>query len=83
MSVTVKLCPICEQPMHRSPTGHSCGACKAFFASDPFTELFSAHNMGMTDDQMKRFAEASNHPYACRCPICLDWWALVGPEPED
>ena len=34
-------------------------------------------------EQLKRFDEASNHPYECRCELCLEWWQLVGPERED
>lgn len=31
----------------------------------------------------KKFTAASNHPYQCRCGICLTWWAQVGPEPDE
>lgn len=24
------------------------------------------------------FAEATDHPYACRCDICLVWWVKMG-----
>ena len=24
--------------------------------------------------------EGSEHPYQCRCPTCLAWWATMGPE---
>lgn len=24
--------------------------------------------------------EGSDHPYQCRCALCLKWWATVGPE---
>lgn len=34
----------------------------------------------MTPEELKRFDEASNHPYACRCAICKEWWRLMGPE---
>lgn len=30
-----------------------------------------------------KFAEASDHPYACRCDACLRWWVAVGPEETD
>jgi len=33
--------------------------------------------------QLKRFDEASNHPYECRCDLCKEWWSLVPPEDED
>lgn len=32
------------------------------------------------DAQLKRFMEASDHPYECICKICQEWWGLVGPE---
>ena len=22
----------------------------------------------------------SNHPFSCRCPICLRWWVTMGPD---
>jgi len=28
------------------------------------------------------FAEASDHPYTCRCNKCLQWWKTVGPDPD-
>lgn len=37
----------------------------------------------MTPEELKRFDEASNHPYECGCEICLEWWDAVGPEEED
>lgn len=37
----------------------------------------------MTPEQLKRFDEASNHPYECDCTICTEWWDLMGPEDED
>jgi hypothetical protein len=33
-------------------------------------------------EQIKRFDQASNHPYECRCELCAEWWELVGPEDE-
>lgn len=33
----------------------------------------------MSED-FAEFAEASNHPYRCRCQKCLDWWVSVGPD---
>lgn len=36
----------------------------------------------MTSEQMARFDEASNHPYECRCEICLEWWEQIGPEED-
>lgn len=29
------------------------------------------------------FAEASNHPYTCTCPICREWWLKMGPDDEE
>jgi hypothetical protein len=26
----------------------------------------------------KDFQEASDHPGNCKCPICKDWWKLMG-----
>ena len=37
----------------------------------------------MTPEQLKRFDEASNHPYECECEICKEWWSLVPPEEEE
>lgn len=34
-------------------------------------------------EQLARFDAASNHPYTCRCPICLEWWTQVPPEDDD
>lgn len=36
-----------------------------------------------TPEELARFDEASNHPYECRCQICLEWLASVPPEEED
>jgi hypothetical protein len=41
----------------------------------------SANNM--TPEQLKRFDEASNHPYECKCKICKEWWSLVPPEDDE
>ncbi len=37
----------------------------------------------MTPEQLKRFDEASNHPYECKCDICKEWRSLVPPEDDD
>ena len=37
----------------------------------------------MTPEALKRFDEASNHPYECRCELCKEWWAQVPPEDDD
>lgn len=37
----------------------------------------------MTPEELKRFDEASNHPYECTCEICKEWWEHVGPERDD
>jgi len=29
------------------------------------------------------FIEATDHPYQCTCPKCLDWWVDMGPEDYD
>ncbi len=31
----------------------------------------------------KAIVEGSNHPGACRCDICLQWWILMGPEEDE
>ena len=36
----------------------------------------------MTPEELKRFDEASNHPYECRCEVCKEWWQQV-PAEED
>ena len=28
------------------------------------------------------FADASDHPYTCRCHICRNWWLSMGPDPD-
>ena len=35
-----------------------------------------AYRAGVPDSVM----EASNHPYTCKCPQCLQWWVECGPE---
>lgn len=40
----------------------------------------------MTPEELRRFDEASNHPYECGCELCKDWWTQAPPEddgPED
>jgi hypothetical protein len=37
----------------------------------------------VTPEEQKKFDEASNHPYECRCEICQFWWDNVPPEDED
>lgn len=32
----------------------------------------------MTNEEIKEFDEASNHPYECKCSLCLKWWELMG-----
>jgi hypothetical protein len=39
--------------------------------------------MHMTPEQLKRFDEASSHPYECKCDICKEWWAAVPPEEDE
>ena len=34
--------------------------------------------LGISDD----FAQASDHPYNCRCDKCLDWWYNMGPDDD-
>jgi len=26
--------------------------------------------------------EGSDHAYSCRCRVCLEWWATVGPQED-
>lgn len=28
------------------------------------------------------FAQASDHPYTCRCAKCWRWWKTIGPDEE-
>jgi hypothetical protein len=37
----------------------------------------------MTPEELKRFDEASDHPYECRCELCLEWRAQMPPEDEE
>jgi DnaJ-class molecular chaperone len=27
---------------------------------------------------LKRFDEATKHPYECRCDLCIEWWEDIG-----
>ncbi len=29
------------------------------------------------------FVAACDHPYSCRCDLCLGWWASVGADEEN
>jgi hypothetical protein len=51
-------------------------------SDDPFWSAIRKLT-GLTDEQLARFDAASNHPYECRCPLCLEWWSLVPPENEE
>lgn len=37
----------------------------------------------MSEDELKEFDEASNHPWECDCDLCKKWHELMGPEPEE
>jgi hypothetical protein len=37
----------------------------------------------MTPEELKRFDEASNHPYECKCELCKEWWKQVPPEDDE
>jgi hypothetical protein len=37
----------------------------------------------VTGMSLEEFDEASNHPYECKCKICLQWWEEIGSENED
>lgn len=39
--------------------------------------------MPITPEALARFDEASNHPYECRCEICLEWWQNMGGPEHD
>lgn len=34
------------------------------------------------DPTAKMLMEGSGHPYQCRCAVCLEWWAAMGPETD-
>lgn len=34
--------------------------------------------LGISND----FAEATNHPYTCRCDKCREWWRKMGPDDD-
>ena len=36
--------------------------------------------MALTDLQFAILVFGSDHPYTCKCKICLGWWLMVGPE---
>lgn len=31
-------------------------------------------------EKQKRLDEATEHPYECKCELCLEWWKEMGPE---
>jgi len=39
--------------------------------------------IGMSDEEIAKFATASEHHYGCRCKLCKEWWKAMGPEMED
>ena len=43
----------------------------------------TAMRIAMDPEQLKRFDEASNHPYECKCDLCQEWWSLVPPEDDE
>ena len=34
----------------------------------------------ISEPTAKLLMEGSDHPYPCRCAVCLAWWAAMGPE---
>lgn len=30
----------------------------------------------------KDFMESCDHPYSCRCGLCLDYWRKIGPDED-
>ena len=36
--------------------------------------------MHLGKEQARVLVDGSDHPYQCRCPTCLEWWATMGPE---
>lgn len=30
----------------------------------------------------QNFQDASDHPSACTCDKCREWWAMMGPDPD-
>jgi len=34
----------------------------------------------MSEPTARMLLEGSDHPYTCRCDICREWWAALGPE---
>jgi hypothetical protein len=37
---------------------------------------------GIGGQEAESLRQASDHPYHCRCSLCLAWWAAVGREQQ-
>jgi len=47
------------------------------------TLISNMANRGLlTRQQADILVTAANHPYDCTCPVCRQFWELVGPEPD-
>lgn len=43
----------------------------------------SAQARRMTEQELKEFDIASEHPYECNCDLCKKWWSNVPKEEEE
>jgi hypothetical protein len=53
-------------------------------SNNPFAKLSKVFQEQARDRALhedKIFKEATQHVYDCRCAVCLDWWAKMGPDP--
>lgn|GEM_PF-2222466 len=57
------------------------------FEGDELQELKDELGSAITQEHgaaaLAALEVASDHPYTCRCRVCLQWWAHCGPEWED
>jgi hypothetical protein len=44
-----------------------------------------ARQLDIPADEQAVLDAGSEHPFHCRCAVCLTWWVLMGPdgEPDD
>ena len=46
-----------------------------------FTELLKEQlTKEMGKEKFSRFEAATEHPYECKCDICIEWWEEMGDE---
>lgn len=38
--------------------------------------------LGIPKEEQVVLDVGSNHPYTCKCSVCLEWWLQMGPEDD-